>query len=676
MTSDIKILVVDDEPDVLFCTSRILKQAGYIVLEAKTGEEAIQSAREHRPDLVLLDVALPDIDGFEVCRILKSNERTSGINIIFITGKRVTTDEKSLGLEEGADEYILRPIENRELLARVRALLRLRTAEKELQKHRNHLEELVENRTAELRKEIATRKQAEDALANAKKQWEETFDAVWDWVIITDKNCTIIRSNKASENFVNLSPKQVVGQRFNEVMHGLDCPKLDCPMERAVTSKQRERLEIQLENGRWIMVSVDPFENESNDELFVHIIRDITDRKRAAVEKDKHEAQHRQLQKAKSLDRMAGAIAHKFNNQLQVVIGNLEMAMDDRPLEGGSEGALSEALKAARKAAEVSALMLTYSGKLPGKHEPIDLSATCRQGFALLQTAAPKGTILKADFPASGPVIRCNAGQIQQVLVNLVTNAWESTGDNRRCIGLTVKTVPPADIPAFKRFPAGWKPQEIVYACLEVMDVGCGIGCKDIEKIFDPFYTTKFTGRGMGLSVVLGIVKAHNGGITVVSEPGRGSIFRIFLPLSEEEVPSQTDKATQTSEIQAGGTVLLIEDEEQVRKMAKTMLTHLGYNVIEAKDGVEAVEIFQQHQDEIRCVLSDLTMPRMNGWDTLAALRKLSPDIPVILSSGYDEARVMANEHTEQPNAFLGKPYRLQQLRDTIRHTLADKKKA
>ena len=207
-------------------------------------------------------------------------------------------------------------------------------------------------------------------------------------------------------------------------------------------------------------------------------------------------------------------------------------------------------------------------------------------------------------------------------------------------------------------------------------DAGCGIACKDIEKIFDPFFTTKFTGRGMGLSVVLGIVKAHNGGITVESEPGRGSIFRVFFPLSAEEVPRQPDKPIQSPEIQEGGTVLLIEDEEQVRKMARTMLTHLGYRVIEAKDGVEAVEIFQQHQDEIRCVLSDLTMPRMNGWDTLAALRKLSPDIPVILSSGYDEAQVMADEHPERPNAFLGKPYRLQELKDTIRHTLADKKKA
>ncbi|MDO8969661.1 MAG: PAS domain S-box protein, partial [Saprospiraceae bacterium] len=193
--------------------------------------------------------------------------------------------------------------------------------------------------------DITKRKQADAALANAKKQWEETFDAVLDWVIITDKNHTIIRSNKASESFVNLSPKQIIGKRCHEVVHGIDCPKPDCPAERDAKSKQRETKEIQLESGRWIEVSVDPIQNKNNVDLFVHTVRDITDRKNLEAQKDKLEAQKRQIHKAESLGRMAGAIAHNFNNQLQVVIGNLEMAMDDQP--GGSD-ALSEALIAAR----------------------------------------------------------------------------------------------------------------------------------------------------------------------------------------------------------------------------------------------------------------------------------------------------------------------------------------
>ncbi|MFH0996350.1 MAG: CHASE domain-containing protein [Pseudomonadota bacterium] len=432
---------------------------------------------------------------------------------------------------------------------------------------------------------------------------------------------------------------------------------------------------------KWLNIASSPELLENGEVLWHGVITDISARKCIEEENAKLESQNRQLQKAESLNRMAGAIAHHFNNQLQAVMGNLELAMDDLPLGLGTLETLTEALKAARKAADVSRLMLIYLGQTPGEHEPINLSETCSKGMTLLQTATPKGIIINAEFPSSGPIIRANAGQIQQVMTNLVTNAWESISDNRGTIGLTVKTVSWTNIPTSKRFPIDWQPQSIPYACVEVADNGCGFSNKDIEKLFDPFFTTKFTGRGLGLPVVMGIVKAHGGGVTLESEPGQGSTFRIFLPVSTEKLPIQHDlpvmsealptSKTQTlSKIESGGTVLLIEDEEQVRNMAKMMLTRLGYTVLESKDGIEAVEIFRQHLDKICCVLSDLTMPRMDGWDTLAALRKLSPGIPVVLSSGYDEAQVMAGEHPERPNAFLGKPYQLKGLRETINRIL------
>ena len=320
----------------------------------------------------------------------------------------------------------------------------------------------------------------------------------------------------------------------------------------------------------------------------MEIVTDITERKRAEKENANLEARNRQLQKAESLERMAAAIAHNFNNHFQVVMGNLEMARDGLPMGINPIDKLVSAMQAIDKAAELSTLMLTYLGLVSVKPEHIDLSEICRRSLTLLQAAAPKGTILKVDFPSFGPVVRANAGQITQVLVNLVTNAWESAEENRSGIALAIQTVSQTDIPACKRFPANWNPQGSLYACLEVVDAGRGIACKDIENLFDPFFTTKSTGRGMGLSVVLGIVRAHNGGITVESVLGQGSVFRIFLPLSPETIPTQIDKAAHPPERQEGGTILLVEEDERVRNMSKIMLSFLAYKILKAEDGIEA----------------------------------------------------------------------------------------
>ncbi len=542
------------------------------------------------------------------------------------------------------------------------------------------------------------RKKAEEALRESNRFLRATLDALSANIALLDEQGLILLVNNAWRDFA--AQNGILTENVSEGRNYLDvCDHANgtnteeaIPFAdgiRAVLAGAVESFMLEYpchspNEDRWFIGRVTPFPGVGPRRVVV-AHENITERKRLEKEQLRLEMRLLKLEKTESLGRMAGAIAHHFNNQLQVVMGNLEMAMDDLPRGMDTLGTMTEAMKASRKAAAVSTLMLTYLGQTPGNQEPMDLSEVCRQSLPLLQTTAPKGTILQAVFPASGPIIRANTGQIQQILTHLVTNAWEAISGNQDTIALTVKMVSHADIPTSKRFPIDWQPHEIAYACLEVSDTGHGISDRDIEKLFDPFFTTKFTGRGLGLPVVMGIVKAHGGGVTVESEPGRGSTFRIFLPVSNEELPCridlpaisgalQTGKAEKISKTEGSGTVLLIEDEEQVRKMAGIMLTRLGYTVLEAKDGVDAMEVFQQHQGEIRCVLSDLTMPRMDGWDTLTALRILSPKIPVILSSGYDEAQVMAGEHSERPNAFLGKPYQRKGLSETIRRVLADNK--
>jgi PAS domain S-box-containing protein len=423
---------------------------------------------------------------------------------------------------------------------------------------------------------------------------------------------------------------------------------------------------------RWVEVFASKIPSDNDISMSQSTYIDITERKQSEIARLDLELKLRQVQKVESLSRMAGAIAHHFNNLLYVVMGNLEMAMDGLPHDSNTIRYMTESMNATGKLAQISSMMLIYLGQTLGKQEPLDLSETCRQSLPLLEASIPKGIIFKTDLPSTGPFIRSNDSQIQKILTNLIANAWEAVGENPGTIELTVNTVALENVPAVKRFPVDWQPKESFYACLEVTDTGCGIATEDIEKLFDPFFTTKFTGRGLGLPVVIGIVGTHGGGITVESHLDLGSAFRVFLPVSDEAAPIPVKNVEKTTAIQENGMILVVEDEPQVRIMARIMLTRLGYPVLEAADGVEAVEIFQERRNDIRCILSDLTMPRMDGWETLSAIRKISPGIPVILSSGYDEAQVMAGEHYERPDAFLGKPYQLKGLRETIRRVLAN----
>jgi PAS domain S-box-containing protein len=453
----------------------------------------------------------------------------------------------------------------------------------------------------------------------------------------------------------------------------------EVPLARAIQYGETCRRELIIRRAvgddRMVISSASPITNSRGKVVAaIAVFMDITESKQAEREREKLELQNRQHQKAESLGRMASAIAHHFNNQLQAVMMNLEMALNDLPRHTSSSEKLAEAMQSTRKAAEVSSLMLTYLGQTVAKCEPLDLTATCRQCLSLLQAAMPKNVVLETDLPAKGPAIHSNANQVQQILTSLITNAWEACTDGSALIRLSLKAVAATDIPAADCFPVGWQPKDTVHACLEVADTGCGIAVKDIEKLFDPFYSTKPVGRGLGLSAVLGIVRTHGGAIAVESERGRGSIFRIFLPVCEDVLNQKPVLPAQAPRMKGDGiAVLVVDDDAGIRNVVAASLAHQGFTVFTAQDGVEAVELFRQRQDQIRLVLCDLSMPRMDGWQTLSALRQLAPGIPVILCSGYSQAHAMQGDHPELPQAFLCKPFEREALSRTIFKVLSGK---
>ena len=572
--------------------------------------------------------------------------------------------------------------------------------------------------------DVTDRIMKEQQIRESEKLYRLITDNMADTVWVMDMNLRFTYVSPSVTRMYGTTVEEVMGLTIDRSVTPESMQKAlavfaeELALEAGGTADPERTRVMELEEYRkdgstiWVESSLSFLRDEDQKPIgIIGASRDVTDRRRAEEERESIEAQNRQLQKADSLGRMAGAIAHHFNNQLQTIMGNLELAIADLSHQTGPVAKLMEAMKAADMAARISGQMLTYLGHTVGEQKTVDLSEICRLATPMLEAALPKDVDMENDFPSPGPVIQGNPSEIQQVLANLVGNASEAMSDRGGTIRVCLKTVSASDIHSTYRFPIDWQPKDITYACLEVRDTGPGIAQHDVERLFDPFYTTRFTGRGLGLSVAMGIVRAYGGVITVESRIGTrkgenggpdsgvggrgaddggqttetlgvlvypvapedgtgdpvGSVFRVFLPLAAkaEDRVSQTEAKSPDLE-GGGGTVLVVEDTAQVRELGVRMLQRLGFRVLEAEDGVEGIEVLREHWNEIGFVICDLTMPRMDGWETIASMRKIKPDIPVILASGYDEASVMNGDHPEVPQVFLAKPYGLEDLAKAI----------
>jgi signal transduction histidine kinase/CheY-like chemotaxis protein len=408
----------------------------------------------------------------------------------------------------------------------------------------------------------------------------------------------------------------------------------------------------------------------------------IIERKRLEAENARLVTETYQIQKVESLATMAGSIAHHFNNKLQTVMANLEV-MGELPKGADPTRFLALAKQGVEKTAEVSRLMLVYLGQTTLKQELCRLAECCQAALPILQNKMPSTFTLETELPDPGPVVSANADQLQQLLSCLLNNAWEAMGDRAGIVRLSLRTCVATEIATAHRFPFAWQSTQPDYACLTVSDTGCGIAEADIEKLFDPFFSTKFIGRGLGLSVVLGIVQAYGGAITVESSLGEGSVFRLYFPVAAEALANRSEPVFQAPKPEAldtdsrtatGGTILMVDDDEILLEATCALIERLGFTVLPARDGIEALDVFRQHQAEIRCVITDLTMPRLDGWGTLTALRQLDPNLPVVLASGYDKGQALSGNHPDRPQAFLGKPFSLQELRNALGQAMVERK--
>ncbi len=399
------------------------------------------------------------------------------------------------------------------------------------------------------------------------------------------------------------------------------------------------------------------------------VFNDLSERRRMEEERQKLEAQVREVQKLESLGLLAGGIAHDFNNLLMGILGNADLALVSLSTASPARHNVQEIARASERAADLCREMLAYSGKgrfVLGHH---DLSEIVREMGQILEVSISKKAVVRYRLAEGLPAVEADATQMRQVVMNLITNASEALAGQPGIIAIETD-VRDCDATCLSDSHLGdWLPSGR-YVCLEVSDTGCGMDADTRRKIFDPFFTTKLTGRGLGLAAVLGIVRGHRGAIKVESEIGKGTSIKILLPAVDWAPGERAKPARESAPLRSGGTVLLVDDEPRVRDVASEMLTLLGFRVLTAGNGREGLEVFRERKDEITCVILDLTMPEMGGEEGLRELRGLKSDVRVILSSGYNEQEVSQRFVGSGLAGFIQKPYTVAKLRETLQLVL------
>jgi len=490
-----------------------------------------------------------------------------------------------------------------------------------------------------------------------------------DAILSKDLDGTIQTWNAGAERIYGYSTHEAIGRNI-----GFLLPPSRVNEEQEIISKLRAGQRIEhfetsrlRKDGRLIDVSlsVSPIRNVAGSIVGAsHVARDITKRREI-------EAQLRQAQRLESIGVLAGGIAHDFNNLLTGIIGNASLVFDSLPAAHPARERLEDLTAAADRAADLTRQMLAYSGRGQFVIEAVNVSGVVAEISKLIKASIPKTVAVRLEPGADVPPIEGDPNQIQQLVMNMIINAAEAIGENRSGTvvvrtgaqwvdELYIRSVLPG---------AHLTPGEYVY--VDIRDDGCGMDEETKAKIFDPFFTTKFAGRGLGLAAALGIVNSHKGAIRVDSKPGEGSNFRVLLPAMARKSPAIREPDTDASK----GTILVVDDEEIVRKVAKLSLESYGYRVLLAGNGKEAVAVFGEMSASIDLIILDLTMPLMGGEEAFQHLRAVRADVPIVLSSGYNESEATRRFGIGGIAGFVQKPYRSTKLREKVDAVMAQRVK-
>ena len=534
---------------------------------------------------------------------------------------------------------------------------------------------------------ITERKQAEEKLRESEAFIKGVLNALTSHIAVLNEKGDIVAVNDAWKQFAreNNSADEsfYIGSNYltvceNAIRHGHD-ETGETVLQGIHAIMRGEQNEFSLEypcpspaENRWFIVRVTRLQAEGPVSLVV-AHENITERKRAEEEQLEMERRLLHTQRLESLGVLAGGIAHDFNNLLMVILGNLEMTRLDLPPSSRTYPFIEASISATMRAADITRQMLDYSGKGGFMLKPVDLTLLVEAMNDMLKTSISKTAVLRLDLSPLLPSVLADARQMQQVVLNLIINASEAIGEETGVVSLRTG-VDECDDVYLGNSRLEEKPPPGRFAFIEVSDTGCGMDEETQHRLFDPFFSTKFAGRGLGMSALQGIVRGHKGAIMVDSDVGKGTTIRVLFPAmakgKRKQKPSVVPVSTPSEKAAFSGTALLVDDELVLRDLCKTILEHFGFRVLTASDGEECVKVFSAHADEITCVILDLTMPKMDGAAAFIELNRIRPDVPVILSSGYDKTEATRRFTGKGLAGFIQKPYEIKTLRNELERVL------
>ncbi len=783
-----KILVVDDNEDARVLVETILESRGHSIESAENGIKALDMARSRRPDLIISDIMMPEMDGFELCSAVKEDEELKDIPVVLVTVTYIDPDDEKLAKSVGASRFIIKPVDRECYVAIIDEVIEtfkkpeLTVSEKpriskekldrlhyrsvatklwnnarnlditnrKLNESETKYRTLVESTrtvpwTLDLRSgcftyigkqveallgyptdswidintwaerihhddrkeavsfckantnrgedhdfeyraitadgrtvwirdfvtvvmgeqgadelvgfmfDITDRKLAAETVVRAATEWRDTFDAITDFVTVIDTDYKILKVNKAFADFVKKHPKDIIGEKCYELLHNTTEPVEGCPhLEMMKTQKAIINEVFEPRSGQYLMISDSPIFENGKLTASVHFAKDITEQKTL-----KEQLLH--AQKMESIGTLAGGIAHDFNNILNAIQGYTYLVRV-KMAEGEDVATdLDEVTQASQRAADLIRQILMFSRNDSAEFQPVQLAPIMKEALKLLRATIPATIEIRDNITPTGNVL-ADSVQIHQILMNLCTNAYHAMQESGGVLEVDLQQLNIS--PELASMNIGLQPG--LHAVLRVSDTGKGIDQSVIDRIFEPYYTTKEKGKGtgLGLSVVHGLVRNYGGTITVSSSPGMATAFTIYIPVVKIE--AKQEKKSDGTVLAGSGNILFVDDEVSIVIIGREILGRMGYTVTGSTDSTKALAMFRESPDKFDLLITDWTMPKMTGMKLAEEIINVRPDIPIILISGYNEG--INEEIVKQAGikTFLKKPVTPEKLSETV----------